>query len=170
MTRTALPHPRRHKGKQAPAPRRQDETQPRESQARHATATGTSSMTTRQRDAPRDEKTRRHTGRERTPRHAAREQQDHDGTSKHATLSDPQGIGERDDKTRRKVRSKTRRQANDEGKHHATPQDKRMTLRPPTRRHGQSRKTGHPPRANTTTTIQHETLYETARQDEEREA
>lgn len=45
-------------------------------------------------------------------------------------------------------------------------------MTPPPRRDAneQNRKTRHPPRANTTTMIRHETLHETARRDEKREA
>lgn len=145
-------------------------------------------MTTRPRDAPRDEKrdaspegtrranqTRRASTARRpgtTARHAAREErtrldeQARPATPARRTWGNEQRDAIRDEGTR----SGRRRRAKDEGKHTATPQDKRMT--PPPRRDAdeQNHKTRHTPRANTATTIRHETLHETVRRDEEREA
>lgn len=108
-------------------------------------------------------------------RKTAREEQS-DETGKHATPSGQQGHGGRATRchTRRRGEKQARRQANDEGKHDTTPQDKMNDAPPTTRRHEQNRKTRPSPQENAMMTNQarerHETLHETARREEKREA
>ena len=193
MMRTASPHPTTAtKANKRQPPRRRDENlRPfaiagikREAEA--SPLPETSNETTRRDDeryghdatphdtrrATRDEtdnhgKTPQHHGQPRPTRRT-----DTMGRASTPRRPSPQDMEERATRrsTRRNDEKRTRRQAKDEGKHTATPQDKRMTLRhDETLTSRTARHDTRPPRATTTTTIRHETSHETARRDERSE-
>lgn len=152
MTRTALPHPPPTAARASTAPRggmtgtsahplpaemrREAEASPLHETMRRDEAQGTAS-TPRHRNGhiiDDDTPTRRHTRRRdetmsETPRSTRR--MDTIRRSSTPRRPSPQDMGERATRrhTRRRDEKRTRRRAKDEGKHTATPQDKRMTLR-----------------------------------------
>lgn len=144
MMRTALPHPpRRHQGKQAPIPKRHDgelPAHPLTAEMRREAEAFQLHETTRRDDeryghdaTPHDTRRATRDGTDnhgKTPQHHGQprptRRTDTMGRASTPRRPSPQDMEERATRrsTRRNDEKRTRRQANDEGKHYATPQDK----------------------------------------------